>query len=414
MPMNSSNRREEDREVHLGSHRQYSRECDFILMDQVVRANFVRQAENKRRWESNQRNNHVQQPPPKRKNVARAYNARSNEKSGTPVPATTQRAPVANQKAAITYYECGNQGHYRSECSKLKKQNRGIQTGNREARGRAYALGGREANQDPNVIKGTFLLNNLYAYILFDTGADRSFMSTTFNSLINIIPMALDTKYVVELADGKIIGADAIITGCTLNFLITQKKSEENRLEDVPIVRDFLEVFPEDLPGLPPTRQVEFQINLVPGVAPLTVKNRYPLPRIDDFFYQPQGSDVYSKIDLRSSYHQLRVREEDIPKTSKEEHKEHLKQILELLKKEELYAKFSKCEFWLPKIAKPLTKLTQKNVKFEWEEKEEEAFQLLKQKLCSARILALPEGTKNFVVYYDASHKGLGAVLMQK
>ncbi|GJV24488.1 retrotransposon protein, putative, ty3-gypsy subclass [Tanacetum coccineum] len=242
----------------------------------------------------------------------------------------------------------------------------------------------------------------------------------------------------------------------------TEDKSEEKRLEDVPTVRDFPEVFPEDLPGLPPMRQVEFQIDLVPGAAPvarapyrlapselqelstqlqelsdkgfirpssspwgapvlfvkkkdgsfwmcidyrelnkLTVKNRYPLPRIDDLFDQLQGSRVYSKIDLRSGYHQLRVREEDIPKTafrtryghyefqvmsfgltnapaSEEEHAEHLKLILELLKKEELYAKFSKCEFWL---SKPMTKLTQKNVKFDWSEKAEAAFQLLKQKL---------------------------------
>ncbi|GJS83925.1 putative reverse transcriptase domain-containing protein [Tanacetum coccineum] len=189
----------------------------------------------------------------------------------------------------------------------------------------------------------------------------------------------------------------------------------------------------------------------------LTVKNRYPLPRIDDLFDQLQGSRVYSKIDLRSGYHQLRVREEDISKTafrtryghyefqvmpfgltnapavfmdlmnrvckpyldrfvivfiddiliyskSRKEHEGHLKLILNLLKKEELYAKFSKCEFWLSK----------KSVKFEWGEKAEAAFQLLKQKFCSAPILALPEGSENFVVYCDASHKGLGAVLMQR
>ncbi|GJV64392.1 putative reverse transcriptase domain-containing protein [Tanacetum coccineum] len=201
----------------------------------------------------------------------------------------------------------------------------------------------------------------------------------------------------------------------------------------------------------------------------LTVKNRYPLPRIDDLFDQLQGSSVYSKIDLRSGYHQLRVREEDIPKTafrtryghyefqSKQEHEEHLKIMLELLKKEELYAKFSKCKFWIPKvqflghvidcegihvdpskiesikdwtspkspteirqflglagyyrrfiegfskIAKPMTKLTQKKVKFEWGDKQEAAFQLLKQKLCSAPILALPEGSEDFIAYCNAS-----------
>ncbi|GJS74178.1 putative reverse transcriptase domain-containing protein [Tanacetum coccineum] len=156
----------------------------------------------------------------------------------------------------------------------------------------------------------------------------------------------------------------------------------------------------------------------------LTVKNRYPLPRIDDLFDQLQGSRVYSKIDLRSGYHQLRVHEEDIPKTAfrtryghyefqvmlfgltnapmnKKEHKWHLKLILRLLKKEELFAKFSKCEFWLSKV------------QF-LGRKEEAAFQLLKQKLCNAPILALPEGSENFVVYCDASHKGLGAILMQR
>ncbi|GJU86569.1 putative reverse transcriptase domain-containing protein [Tanacetum coccineum] len=227
--------------------------------------------------------------------------------------------------------------------------------------------------------------------------------------------------------------------GCQV-FLaqVMEKKTEyklgEKRLEDVPTIRDFLEVFPKDLPGVLPTRQVEFQIDLVLGAAPvarasnrlassemqelsaqsfrmcidyrelnkLVVKNRYPLLRIDDLFNQ-QGLSVYSKIDLRSGYHQLIVHEENIPKTSfrtrfghyefqvmpfgltnalavfmdlmnqvcksyldkfvivfiddiliyskyKKEHEEHLTLILELLKKEELYAKFSKFDFWLPKV----------------------------------------------------------------
>ncbi|GJR29512.1 putative reverse transcriptase domain-containing protein [Tanacetum coccineum] len=177
----------------------------------------------------------------------------------------------------------------------------------------------------------------------------------------------------------------------------------------------------------------------------LTVKNCYPLQRIDDLFDQLQGSSVYSKIELRSGYHQLRVHEEDILKTAfktcyshyefqvmpfgltnasavfmdlMNRHEEHLKLILDLLKKEELYAKFSKCEFCIPevqflglveyyrrfieefsKIAKPMTKLTQNSVKFEWGDKEEAAFQLLKQKLYSTPILALLEGTENFVVF---------------
>ncbi|GJR12158.1 putative reverse transcriptase domain-containing protein [Tanacetum coccineum] len=309
----------------------------------------------------------------------------------------------------------------------------------------------------------------------------------------------------------------------------TEVKSEEKLLKDVPTVRDFLKVFPEDLLGLPPMRQVEFQIDLVPGVAhvarapyrlapselqelstqlqelcdkgfrrsssspwgalilfvkkkdgsfricidyrelnKLTVKNRYPLLRIDNLV---QEEDI-PKTAFRTRYghYEFQVmpfRLTNAP-TSKEEHAKHLKLILELLKKEELYAKFLKCEFWLSKvqflghvidsegihvdptkiesikdwaspktpieirqflgftgyyrrfiegfskIAKPMTKLTQKNVKFDWSKKEKVAFQLLKQKLCSASILALPEGSENFMVYCDASRKGLGVVLMQR
>ncbi|GKB21442.1 putative reverse transcriptase domain-containing protein [Tanacetum coccineum] len=253
----------------------------------------------------------------------------------------------------------------------------------------------------------------------------------------------------------------------------------------------------------------------------ITVKNRYPLPRIDDLFDQLQGLSVYSKIDLGSCYHQLRVRDEYIPKTAfrtryihyefqvmpfgltnapvvfmdlmnrvckpyldkfvivfiddiliysrnKEEYANHLRIILELLKKEKLYAKFSKCDFWIhivqflgylidsqglhvdpakieavknwtspttpteirqflgladyyrrfiegfSNIAKSLTELTQKNKKYIWGEDQESAFQLLKQKLCEAPILALPEGNDNFIIYCDASHQGLGAVLIQR
>nr|GEY19684.1 putative reverse transcriptase domain-containing protein [Tanacetum cinerariifolium] len=229
----------------------------------------------------------------------------------------------------------------------------------------------------------------------------------------------------------------------------------------------------------------------------LTVKNHYPLPRIDDLFDQLQRSIIYSKIDLRSGYHQLRVREQDILKIAfktryghyefqvmsfglknapavfmdlmnrvckpyldkfvivfiddiliyskdKKEHEEHLKAILELLKKEKLGihvdpAKIESIKDWASpktpmkirqflglagyyrrfidgflKIAKSMMKLTQKGIQFDWGEKEENAFQLIKQKLYSAPILALPEGSKDFVVYCDASHKGLGAVLMQR
>ncbi|GKE53441.1 putative reverse transcriptase domain-containing protein [Tanacetum coccineum] len=321
------------------------------------------------------------------------------------------------------------------DCPKLKNNNNncGNQVRNANAPAKVYAVGHGGTNPDSNVVTGTFLLNNRYASILFDTSANRSFVSTAFSSQIDITPSTLDHYYDVELADGRIIGLNTILKGCTLNlqnhpFNINLMPVE---LGSFDVIIDFPDVFPEDLPGLPPTRQVEFQIDLVPGVAPvargapvlfvkkkdglfqmcidyralnkLTVKNRYPLLRINDLFDQLQGSSVYSKIDLRSGYHQLRVREEDIPKTAfrtryghyefqvmpfgltnapavfmdlmkrvckpyldkfvivfiddiliyskiKQEHNEHLKLILELLKKEELYAKFSKCEFWIPKV----------------------------------------------------------------
>ncbi|GJU42690.1 putative reverse transcriptase domain-containing protein [Tanacetum coccineum] len=176
----------------------------------------------------------------------------------------------------------------------------------------------------------------------------------------------------------------------------------------------------------------------------LTVKNRYPLLRIDDLFDQLQGSRVCSKIDLRSGYHQLRVRVEDIPMTLFRTHNGHYEfqvmpfgltnapaVFMDLMNREEkLFAKFSKCEFWLSNVkflghvidsegihadpAKIESIKDWKSVKFDWGEKAEAEFQLLKQKLYSAPILALPEGSENFVVYCDASYKGLGAVLMQK
>ncbi|GJX79970.1 putative reverse transcriptase domain-containing protein [Tanacetum coccineum] len=254
-------------------------------------------------------------------------------------------------------------------------------------------------------------------------------------------------------------------------------KVNEPKLKDIPVVRKFPSVFLEDLSGLPLSREVEFRIDLIPGAMPvakspyhyrelkkLTIKNRYPLPKIDDLFNQLQGLRYFLKIDLRFGYHQLRVREEDIPKTafrtrpyldkfvivfvddiliyskSKEEHEVHLKLILELLEKEKLFGKFSKCKFWLQevhflshvvnseglagyyrrfianfsKIAKPLTLLTQKDKKFEWGDEQENAFQTLKDMLCDAPILALPEGTNDFVVYCDASNQGFGYVLMQR
>nr|GFA28541.1 putative reverse transcriptase domain-containing protein [Tanacetum cinerariifolium] len=176
-------------------------------MDQKLLGIADRQADNKRKFDNTSKNQQNQQPFKRNNNVARAYGNRNQ----------------------------GNQN----------------QAGNGNAVARAYGVGTARGNPDANVVMGTFLLNNCCALILFDIGADKSFVSTAFSSLININPSTLDYSYDVELADGQII------------------RSEEKRLENVPIVRDFSEVFPEDLPGLPPTRQVEYQINLIPGVAPV-------------------------------------------------------------------------------------------------------------------------------------------------
>ncbi|GJT87590.1 putative reverse transcriptase domain-containing protein [Tanacetum coccineum] len=183
----------------------------------------------------------------------------------------------------------------------------------------------------------------------------------------------------------------------------TEDKLEEKRLEDVPIVQEFSEVFPKYLPGLPPTRQVEFKIDLVPGFCTCSNTPTDYTSRMQDLSTQLQElSDRGFKnpIPHPGELRFVIVFIDDILiySKSRKEHEAHLKLILKLLKEEEL----------------PMTKLTQKSVKFDWGEKAEVAFQLLKQKLCSAPILALPEGSENFMVYYDASHKGLGAVLMQK
>ncbi|GJZ42705.1 putative reverse transcriptase domain-containing protein [Tanacetum coccineum] len=300
-----------------------------------------------------------------------------------------------------------------------------------------------------------------------------------------------------------------IENGCEL-FLaqVTGTVSKEKRFKDVPVIRDSLKVFPEELPGLLPPRQVEFCIDLIPGAAPVARApyrlapsemkelSKQPPELLEKGFIRPsssprgaplQGSSVYSKIDLRSGYRQLRVREEDIRITAfrtcyehyefqvmpfgltnapavfmdlmnrvcksyldkfvivfiddvliysknKEEHGEHLKTILNLLRSKNLYAKFSKCDFWLDSVqflghvidsngvhVDPAKIEAIKNwaapttpTKVRQFLDEEEAFQTLKLKLYSAPILSLPEGSEDFVVYCDASLKGFGAVLMQR
>nr|GEX03985.1 reverse transcriptase domain-containing protein [Tanacetum cinerariifolium] len=200
---------------------------------------------------------------------------------------------------------CDNDKQHRKKIDEQEILFDKISRGRNNAPARVYAVGRAGTDPDANVVTGTFLLNNRYASILFDTGADRSFVSTTFSTQINITPSTLDHCYDVELADGRIIGLNTILRDlmpvelgsfdviigmdwlakyqavivCAEKIvripwgndtlIIHEDKSEKNRLKDVPIVRNFLEVFPKELSGLPSTRPVEFQIDLVPGAAPV-------------------------------------------------------------------------------------------------------------------------------------------------
>ncbi|KAD4385909.1 hypothetical protein E3N88_26078 [Mikania micrantha] len=412
-------------------------------------------------------------------------------------------------------------------------------------KGRAFQITAEEAKDTSDVVTGTFLVNSMPAYVLFDSGASRSFVSTKFSHHSSFVLEKLSSPLEIEVADSKsflvfnvyrnckisiegedfaielipmMLGEFDVVVGmdwlslnqanivcnrkvvqlispsgkelsiqgerrcgavlCSLakvmkymnnggkSFLayVVDVDKEVKKLEDVTIVRDFPDVFPDDLPGVPPERDVEFRIDLIPGAKPIaktpyrlaptemqelmtqlqdlldkgfirpsispwgapvlfvkkkdgsmrmcidyrelnkvTVKNRYPLPRIDDLFDQLQGAKWFSKIDLRSGYHQLKVRDKDVEKTAfrtryghyeflvmsfgltnapaafmdlmnrvcrpmldrsvivfiddilvysknEGEHACHLREVLETLRKEKLYAKFSKCAFWLQEV----------------------------------------------------------------
>nr|GEW64202.1 putative reverse transcriptase domain-containing protein [Tanacetum cinerariifolium] len=418
-------------------------------------------------------------------------------------------------------YECGSTDHVRSACSRLN---------------RAQGPKGKRPNQ--------VVANN-----------EGQGHGNQRNQAMGIKPNKLGFRYEIEIASWQLVEIDKVIKGCKLEIeghvfdidlipfgrgsfdvIIGEKskektrqlksaKAKEKEQKEIEVVRDFPEVFTDDLSGLSPIQETEFRIELILGATPVA-KSPYrlapsELEEIDDLFDQLHGSRFFLKIYLRSGYHQLRVHEDNIPKTafrtryghfeftvmpfgltnapavfmdlmnrfcrpyldkfvivfiddiliySKtwEEHVEHLRLVLELLKKEKLYAKFSKCEFWLrevqflghmingngihvdpskieavknwkaprtptevrsclglagyyrrfienfSKIAKSLTILTQKCKSFNWGEGQELAFQTLKDKLYNAPVLALPNRPEEFVVYCDASGIRLGCVLMQR
>ncbi|KAI3695449.1 hypothetical protein L1987_78446 [Smallanthus sonchifolius] len=329
------------------------------------------------------------------------------------------------KKKSITCFGCGETGHIKINCPKQKKTDG---TGPKPAAGvkknaRVFVLNTHEAAGMPDVITGTFLVDDIYARVLFDSGANQSFIDHRFCRLLNKTLAKLDKKYVVETTNGDLVQIYEILDNChitlslhvipakllpmtlaielhspkgdilTINgdslsnsveiismlkatkylrkgclaYLVSITADTKKKIEDVPAVAEFLDVFPDELPGIPPEREVEFRINLVPSTTPIakapyklapnemaelkkqlddllekefirpnssprgalvlfvkkkygsmrmcidyrelnnvTIKNRYPLPRIDDLFDQLQGARCFSKIDLQSGYHQLK------------------------------------------------------------------------------------------------------------
>ncbi|KAA0067825.1 ty3-gypsy retrotransposon protein [Cucumis melo var. makuwa] len=287
-----------------------------------------------------------------------------------------------------------------------------------------------------------------------------SFVEVVFRGMRKVVPKSLISVLKAEKLLRK---------GCTsflANVVVMQR--EKLKPEDVSMVKEFLDVFPDDLSGLPPDREIEFTIELLPGIAPIsqapykmapselkelklnkvTIRNKYPLRRIDDLFDQLNGATLFSKIELRSGYHQLKVRESDIPTTTfktrifhqyldqfvimfiddilvysvdKEAHEEHLRIVLQTLRDKLLYTKFSKCEFWLEQVvflghvllAKGVSVDQQKGEAVVNWERSTSATEELKKRLVTTPILALPVTRKDYTIYCDASRQGLGCVLMQ-
>uniref|UniRef100_A0A2N9EF72 Integrase catalytic domain-containing protein n=1 Tax=Fagus sylvatica TaxID=28930 RepID=A0A2N9EF72_FAGSY len=502
-----------------------------------------------------------------------------------------KRIVVGSLEHAFAY---GQQGHKIADCPKKKepqaaptfvaRQNNGNQGPRNQ--GRVYALTQQDANASNAVITGIIQVSSAYAYVLFDPGATHSFVSVVFAKKHNLESLPLEIELCVDTPVGGVlaanyasvdcrskkvkfqipgemefsfVGSGASVTPCVISALqarrmlrkgcrgylatVRDTQQDELKLENIPIVSEFPEVFPEDLLGLPPDREIEFSVDLLPGSGPIskapyrmapaelkelkeqlqelldkgfirpsvspwgapvlfvkkkdgsmrlcidyreinrvTVRNKYPLPRIDDLFDQLQGAQIFSKIDLRSAFMDLMNRVfkpfldqfvvvfiDDILiySKSKEDHERHFRLVLQVLEEKKLYAKLKKCEFWLdsvaflghviskdgisvdPKkveavvewnrpnnvteirsflglagyyrrfvegfshLAMPLTRLTQKGVKFEWSEECEQSFQELKRRLVSAPILTIPDGSGGLIIYSDASKKGLGCVLMQ-
>nr|GEV95287.1 hypothetical protein [Tanacetum cinerariifolium] len=490
------------------------------LMDQVTKHNSIqgtndhkRTFEDKRNISSNNNyrnnyqnisNNHTndfRQQQNRRPKTFRSYAATPSENRGY-----TRNHPLCQRCTLHHTGPCIIRCHVFNKCSKK----------NINANGRTYLLRDNNAHQDPNVVTDTTYNiemddGNLISTNTVIQGCTLTLLNQPFE--IDLMPIKLDSFDVVIGMDwlskyhAKVICDEKVVHIPIEDETLIIR--DDKRLENIHVVREFPDVFPEELPGLPPVRQVEFQIDLIHGAAPVArAPYRLAPSKIQELSNQLQ--ELADRGFIRPSYHQLRVRDEDILKAAlrtryghyefqvmpfgltnappvfmdlmnhackpyldkfiivfiddiliysrnKEEHVNHLRIILELLRKEKLYTKFSKCDFWIrtvhflghlidsqglhvdpakieavknlaspatpieicqflelvgyyrrfikdfSKIAKSLTILTQQDKKFVWGEDQEMAFQILKQKLSEALILALPEGKDDFVVDCDAS-----------
>ncbi|KAI3776791.1 hypothetical protein L1987_46581 [Smallanthus sonchifolius] len=372
------------------------------------------------------------------------------------------------KKKQITCFECGETGHIKTNYHKLKKPDR---TGLKPVDGvkknaRSFVLHTHEAAGFDIVLEMDWLASN-QAHILCDKKAIElrskdnilTIHGDKLSNSVGIISMLKATKYLRKAC---------------LAYLVSITTYTRKKIEHVPVVDEFPDIFPDELHGIPPEREVEFKINLVPGTAPIakapyrlaptemeelnkqldellengfirpssspwgapvlffkkkdssmrmcidycelnkvTTKNRYPLPRIDDLFDQLQGARCFSKIDLHSGYHQLKVQEEDIPKTASELDM-FLGHVINTDGIQVDPVKIKAISKWeIPKSPTEVRSFLGLVAKYEWGLKKSEAFETLKQKLTQAPILALPDGNEDFSIYCDASHTGFGCVLMQ-
>ncbi|GJZ46451.1 putative nucleotidyltransferase, ribonuclease H [Tanacetum coccineum] len=453
-----------------------------------------------------------------------------------------RRHPGECRRVAGTCFKCGQAGHLQRDC----KKNTGASSSGHadkkpDASGRVFALTQDQAANTSGTITGTLFIFRRAVFVLFDTGATHSVISSKFASCFTMTPVLLDHVLCISTPmkdsahithvyrdlplqfDDKIRSVNALpLDMCEfdiiLGFLATihDTTSDVSFIHDQPIVSEFQDVFPEELPGIPPIRDVKFNIELIPGAEPIS-KAPYRMALIELKELKDQLQEFLEQGFIRPS---LRVKEQDISKTafrtryghyeflvmpfgltnapavfmdlmnrifhefldkfvivfiddilvfskSKEEHEDHLRTVLQILRQEKLYAKFSKCEFWLSRVAflghivssegitmdptkveaitkwprptsvtevrsflelagyyrrfvdgfsrmaLPLTKLMRKGEKFVWNDEREKSFEELKQRLVSAPILTLPSGSGGFQIYSDASKNGLGCVLMQ-